>query len=517
MSTNAIRQGQMSARTSDGGAYSARLEAFQENYERPEFTDSFKEFNDILNASQIKSEKFNEAVLGSKVAPSTAKMYESHFQLAKEKFDQLYSDETLEYFSKDDAGMRKWAGMVDKLNQEIATYEQIYEDSFGTASANGSGITWSDHMYRANNFAGGEEAYFASQGLSLLNAGSFDETMKRIDSRGHTNLTLDLESGTFSYDSTGDLPENWLEPTDPNTAARLFSYQTEQGQFLGSLDFADKVYPTYTNYGEERVKSDNFTVMRNDYQFRLAAVNSYKDSLPEGDPNKGKATGDYLNELEAANSLGSVLDQFQDKILADLKQRSIRDKRKQSSGSIGGAGKDTLPPIYNTEDLLSSGILDEDGEINSDTGLSGLTPENLVPVFLDESVFVTNTIGNTSEIIYDKVNKKFYAKGTNTGQQYVEIPSLREFENRLKGDKYKQAQSLSEYVSNLSGSTTAPSDDDLTPPTTTTFTEEDVTNAWNFLGDGRDENQGDIYDYSYAPGTEPEGYDPLDPRANKID
>ena len=115
------------------------------------------------------------------------------------------------------------------------------------------------------------------------------------------------------------------------------------------------------------------------------------------------------------------------------------------------------------------------------------------------------------------MNKKFYAKGTNTGQQYVEIPSLREFENRLKGDKYKQAQSLSEYVSNLSGSTTAPSDDDLTPPTTTTFTEEDVTNAWNFLGDGRDENQGDIYDYSYAPGTEPEGYDPLDPRANKID
>ena len=466
MSTNAIRQGQMSAKVSDGGAYSARLEAFQKNYKRPQFTDTFKEFNDIFNANQIKAEKFTESALGSKAVPSTTKMYESHFQLAKEKFDKLYSDETLEYYSKDDAGMRKWSGMVDQLNQEIKTYEQIYEDSWGTASANGAGVTWSDHLARMRLFNGDEKAYFESQGVNLMNPDSFNETMKRVDSRGHTNLTLDLESGTFNYDLTGVLPDNWLEPTDPNVAANLFSYQTEQGSFLGSMDFADKVYPTYKNYGENRVKEDNFTVMRNDFQFRLAAVKSYQDDLPEGDINKNKSVQAFREELEANNTLSPVLDEFQVKIMDDLNARARREKRTGSTGSTGVTDKDTLPPIYSTGDLLSSGILDKDGNIDSETGLSSLQKENLVPILLDESVFVSNPIGNTSEIVYDKENNKFYAKGSTTTPRYVEITNLLDFNNRLKGGKLKQAQSLSEYVSNLSGSASTPSpvSDSDTPP-----------------------------------------------------
>jgi len=449
--TNAIQQGQMSTRVSDGGVYDARIKAFQENYKAPQFGEIAKDFVDSINADKIKAEKFSESVLGSKVVPSTSKMYESHFQLAKEKFDQLYSDETLEYFSKDDAGMRKWAGMVDQLNQEIKSYEQIYEDSWGTASANGTGITWSDHLARMNNFAGGEDAFFASKGLSLLNPGSFDETMKRIDSRGHTNLTLDLESGTFSYDSTGDLPENWLEPTDPNTAARLFSYQTEQGQFLGSLDFADKAYPTYTNYGEERVKSDNFTVMRNDYQFRLAAVNSYKNNLPEGDPNKDKATGDFLKELEGANSLGSVLDQFQDKILADLKERAKIEKQKAYKPSGGDQSKDTLSSIYKSPPLPT--------KLEGDEALVNANPQDLVFVTFDKLVYPNGTIGSSTSIIYDKAENKYYSTGTNTSGKFLEVDeySIDVLDKALtdKNRDFKQSMGLIEYIQSIDKTSTS--------------------------------------------------------------
>jgi len=452
MSTNAIRQGQMSAKVSDGGAYSARLEAFQKNYKRPQFTDTFKEFNDIFNANQIKAEKFTESALGSKAVPSTTKMYESHFQLAKEKFDKLYSDETLEYYSKDDAGMRKWSGMVDQLNQEIKSYEQIYEDSWGTASANGAGVTWSDHLARMRLFNGDEQAYFESQGVNLMNPDSFNETMKRVDSRGHTNLTLDLESGTFNYDSTGVLPDNWLEPTDPNVAANLFSYQTEQGSFLGSMDFADKVYPTYKNYGENRVKEDNFTVMRNDFQFRLAAVKSYQDDLPEGDINKNKSVQAFREELEANNTLSPVLDEFQVKIMDDLNARASREKKTGSTGSTGGTDKDTLPPIYNSPPLP----VDLEG-VEGDA-------EDLVYITLDVPVYPTSQIGGSTAIVYNKRENKFYVTGQNTDGDFVEVDpySIERLDATLtnKGGKYRQSMGLTEYIQRIAGSASTTTTDD---------------------------------------------------------
>ena len=116
MSVQSIRQGEMSAKGSDTGAYGARLKAFQENYTRPEFTDSFKEFNDIINADQIRTDKFKQAALGSKVNPSSSKMYESQYSFAKDKFDVLFNDETLDHYSKSPELMLKWSGLVDDLS-----------------------------------------------------------------------------------------------------------------------------------------------------------------------------------------------------------------------------------------------------------------------------------------------------------------------------------------------------------------------------------------------------------------
>ena len=390
-------------------------------------------------------------------------MYESHFLLAKEKFDQLYSDETLDYFSKDEDGMRKWAGMVDKLNQEIATYEQIYEDSFGTASATGEGGTWSDHMKRIQQFGGDEQAWFKARGLNLLNPESFNDTMKRIDSRGHTNLTLDLESGTFNYDLAGDVDQGWLEPTDPNTAANLFNYQTEQATFLTENEYVNEVYDTFLNDGEEATLV-SLKNLKGSYNFQLAAISHHLRNLPDDHEDKDMKVMDWYNRSQNTGSgigINGVEDTFIKSIRDGAENRKKReDAKKKKEENNDGPNRAFASSIY----TQGTPVLDDIGQA---TGLplhqvtdpqTGETTNKFVPnnfdyIAFNENVYTGRRLGDISEIARDKTTGEIYHFNAVTGgYEKIDPVTLRYINNRLKSEEHKQQYSLTEYLDRLGGS-----------------------------------------------------------------
>ena len=444
MSIGSIRQGELSAQQGDGGVYSERLKAFQENYVRPEFTDIAKEYNDVINADKIKAEKFSQAALNSKVAPSTSKMYESHFQLAKDKFDILYDDETLNHFSKDEAGMRKWSELVDQLNNEIDMYEQIYEDSYGDPSkAKGDGYTWADYQARAKSFNGDEQGWFNAQGFRSNNPNSAIETMKMIDSKQHNNLTFDFDSGTFDYDVSDGFDAGFLEPTDPNVAYNIFSYQTEQDRFSTATDFTESIYPTFTIYGEEAAKG-KVSNLRAQNNFVYSAISSYQNKLDDDAPEKNLTVQEYKAKLEEAGSLDSVLDTFEADVIEAARQRKKReDAKKKPKGPTEPTGQ-----ALNTQPFT---LIDEIP--NNFYSLAGLQEKDsdIVRIGFSSPVYLEGISNKLTEIYYDKIGEVFYAYNPNASlYQPVQGVNM----DTLLKDGLNTKQNLTEFLGGGSTSVT---------------------------------------------------------------
>lgn len=359
MSIGSIRQGELSAQQGDGGVYSERLKAFQQNYVRPEFTDIAKEYNDVINADKIKAEKFSQAALNSKVAPSTSKMYESHFQIAKDKFDILYDDETLNHFSKDEAGMRKWSELVDQLNRDIEMYEQIYEDSYGDPSkATGDGITFSDDIARRRLSGGDPNSYWKQKGYEEVSGNDPIEIMKRIDQPMHNNLKLDLENISWDYDSDS---RDFLEPNDPSLASTLFSYQLAPASFNSVDTYAtNKAFQNAFVSGPEGLDS-LINRMHNDDEYVRSAINDYIEDNEIEDAN----AYDFLQGTAPMMypSIDEIVLSFDEKVRdATRKFRSSSKPPKATKPKV-----DKLAPIINSSSSLSNvSYFDADGMPASD-------------------------------------------------------------------------------------------------------------------------------------------------------
>ena len=231
---------QSGARAGSEG-FASRLEQFRK-YAPVQAID----FNQITESQKKvkKSEKFREAAIGMTVTPSNTNMYEAQYQLAKDKANLLFSDEVLEHYAKDQRGMMEWSSKVDQLNQEIAGYEAYYEDSFGDPSkADGTGNTWADHTVRADH-PGGEEGFWSDQGVKADRTSALNDTMKIIDSRQHTNMKFNFETGEFDYERLveQDGAPTGMDPfvVNPQTANELFSYNLTQTVFEGPSDYAEK-------------------------------------------------------------------------------------------------------------------------------------------------------------------------------------------------------------------------------------------------------------------------------------
>ena len=149
------------------------------------------EANKVLTDQQKaekRAEVFSDTALGLQTAPSNTNLYESHYQLVKDKANLLFSDEVISHYAKDKRSQMEWAQKVDALNQEIAAYEAYYEDSIGDPSkADGLGNTWADHTLRAKS-QGGEQGFWSEQGVEADRTSELNEVMKVVDSRQHGSM-----------------------------------------------------------------------------------------------------------------------------------------------------------------------------------------------------------------------------------------------------------------------------------------------------------------------------------------
>lgn len=370
MSIESITKGQLSASQKDGGVYSSRLSAFQENYVRPQFEVD----TDAITQEMMKSENFAKAALGSKVTPSNAKMYESHYQLAKDKFDLLYSDETLNHFSKDEESMRKWSDLVDQLNQEISMYEQVYEDSYGDPSkADGKGVTFSDAEYRRRVTGGDSNRFWDALGFEDVTGVDPMETMKLIDSKQHSNLKLDFETGAWDYDSES---KDLLELSDPQTASQLFSYELAPSKVLSAGEYAaDKTFVTVYATGDDGFGS-LLNRMRSDDTYVRSAISDY---ISENDIQDATVM-DFMNGNVSPKypPLDEIVSGFDDKVRSS--SRALKAQKAQTVKT--GSSKTPKDPLKDVLRSMADSNIEEIGEVKMFT----ISPVNVVDKDIESKV-----------------------------------------------------------------------------------------------------------------------------------
>lgn len=370
MSIESITKGQLSASQKDGGVYSSRLSAFQENYVRPQFEVD----TDAITQEMMRSENFAKAALGSKVTPSNAKMYEAHYQLANDKFDLLYSDETLNHFSKDEESMRKWSELVDQLNQEITMYEQIYEDSYGDPSkADGKGVTFSDAEYRRRVTGGDPNKFWDALGFEDVTGADPMETIKVVDSKQHSNLKLDLETGAWDYDSES---KDLLEINDPQLASQLFSYELAPSKVLSAGEYAaDKTFTTVYDTGGDGFDS-LLNRMRLDDTYVRSAVSEY---ILENDVQDATVM-DFVNGNVSPKypPLDEIVSEFDDKV-----RSSSRTLKAQKNKPVTtGGNKTPKDPLKDVLGSMAESNLEDIGEVKMFT----ISPVNVVDKGVESKV-----------------------------------------------------------------------------------------------------------------------------------
>ena len=284
--------------------------------------------------AEKQSEAFTEGALGLQITPSNTNLYEAHYQLAKDKAEALFSDETLNHFAKDKRSMMQWAQMVDALNQEIAGYEGYYQDSFGDPSkANGLGNTWADHTLRAKS-QGGEQGFWSEQGVEADRTSELNEVMKTVDSRQHTGLKLNLETGQFDYDTLESNVD--VFNVNPQTANELFSYSLTQTAFATPSDYAAD--PTLAKVTGDRTQFDQRlqTEMGKD-SFRRAVAQNYINANPDA----GLTIDDVMNdEVRFQDAYEDFADQTYDFMESNARQS------RRSSGSSGRGGSSSAKPSF---------------------------------------------------------------------------------------------------------------------------------------------------------------------------
>jgi hypothetical protein len=336
--------------------------------------------------------------------------------------------------------------LLISLIDEIDMYEQIYEDSYGDPStAKGDGYTWADYQARAKSFNGDEQGWFNAQGFRSNNPNSAIETMKSIDSKQHNNLTFDFDSGTFDYDVSDGFDTGFLEPTDPNVAYNIFSYQTEQDRFSTATDFTQNIWPTFTSYGEDAAK-EKVSNLRTQNSFILSAISSYQNKLDDDAPEKNLKPQDYRKILEESGTLDDALDDFEADVIEAAKQRKKREDAKNKP-------KGPTDPV-NPPGGYASSVFNEPLELSeqqvTNIGIPYDPNSTFQEVTLDVNVYLGENVGSqyvqeisTFYAVTDKEGKtQFY----NTSGDLLSKSSIKKIDNSLK-NKHNQEQTLTEFVS----------------------------------------------------------------------
>jgi hypothetical protein len=283
--TSQIISGMQSVGKQGSGAYAGRLDAFANDYSAGYMPMSFN--NESEQDIFIKSAKD----LGG--SPSTANMYESHFQIANDMYDVLFAEETLEHFSKNEDTMRQWSSLVDGLNQRISNYEAIYKDSFGSNTSSPDAPTYMSNNLRRNAGGGNWRNYFNQKGLDLAVEDSyFEDILKKVDSKQHSGLSLNFDTLSWDFDFNDDAVNmfgvtmgQFLNPTDPAMASTIFAYQPQETAFKTAVEKSKDAFAVDSWKSKDIGGGESWDVwmdkMHNDYDYQNAAINFYIQSNPE--------------------------------------------------------------------------------------------------------------------------------------------------------------------------------------------------------------------------------------------
>tara|TARA_R100001443_G_scaffold6828_1_gene15902 strand:+ start:625 stop:2280 length:1656 start_codon:yes stop_codon:yes gene_type:complete len=422
--------------------FASRLEQFQ-RYAPVQAID----FNQITESQKQnrKSEKFMESAVGLTVTPSNTNMYESQYQLAKDKANLLFSDDVIQHYAKDQRSMMEWAGKVDQLKDEIAGYEAFYEDSFGDPSkADGTGNTWADHTVRAKH-PGGEEGFWSDMGVEADRTAALNDVMKTVDSRQHSSMTFNTETGEFEYERLVEqdgVPIMDPFVANPQTANELFSYNLSQTIFESPTDFAEK--DVFLKVINDRDQFD----ARMDRQFQKDSFQrAVADNYMKNHPGQVQSIDDVLQD---ADTLQDAYEEFRDQTY-DFAKENERIARRQAAarsqskkttkvqpsfsglipapeGSTYQGTFFTQAPVtltYATEDgtmktAKFNNIVVDNGELalESKDGLIPLTEGSVAAQQLDAAMGV----GTLARMKYDLRNTKL------SEQNVTDLPDVKTYE-----------------------------------------------------------------------------------------
>ena len=337
------------------------------------------EANKVLTDQQKaerRAEVFTDTALGLQTTPSNTNLYESHYQLVKDKANLLFSDEVISHYAKDKRSQMEWAQKVDALNQEIAAYEAYYEDSIGDPSkANGLGNTWADHTLRSKH-QGGEQGFWSDQGVEADRTSELNEVMKAVDSRQHGSMKFNYETGEFEYD---ELQSNVdVFNVNPQTANELFSYNLTQTSFATPSDYATD--PKLAKVTGDRTQFDQRlqTEMSKD-SFRRAVAHHYINANPDA----GLTIDDVMNDEVRFQD---AYEDFADETY-EFMESNARQLKRQSGGS-GRGGSSSAKPVF--------------GDVRSTDAYAGIvstaTPIKIVATSLDD-----DGVAQTSNITFQNI------------------------------------------------------------------------------------------------------------------
>ena len=406
MSVSAIRQGELSAAPTGTGVVGAASEAFREEYKAPEFTDLASTFIDLANADKDRARQFTNVALGAAIEPSNSKMWESHYQFAKEKFDVLYSDETLEKYSKDEESMNTWMRLVDDLQNEVKGYEAIYEDSFGDPyNADGNGITWADHLVRQKLF-GSDAAFWKAQGKKDVSGKDPLKAIQTIDSRQHKEGSVTLDENGWNFEPMSQEASALLGNTNPAIAAELFSYNLAGADTKSVAEYAtDKYVLKQSEAGEEAFSVHLNGYHDNDLYVRSAAQDFIDTDELEGFTVEDFISGRYKQVNPSLPDFQTILSDFDDKIINAIKKQRADAAAKERSE------KEPTTKQKAFQSLINSRVDYENLGVESPFTAAELDSLSATPAVFDTTL---NIVGDEYT-----VNKSFSIEDTSSFTQFV--------------------------------------------------------------------------------------------------
>jgi hypothetical protein len=160
---------------------------------------------------------------------------------------------------------------------------------------------------------GGNQAYWDKLGYVDVSGSDANETMMMYDQPLHYNMTLNLETNSWEYESDH---KDFLEPKDPAIASQLFSYQLAPSSLKSVAEYSsDNQFQKAFKTGVDGF-SGFINKMRSDNEYVRSAINEYIQDNPTPEGEQSYNVYDFLEGRVPAKfpSVEEIVSEFDDKV-----------------------------------------------------------------------------------------------------------------------------------------------------------------------------------------------------------